>query len=450
MSEDEKDDGKGFTFIKEEILPKRKSRLKRICLSLGFTVVLALIFGIIARAAFIISEPFMNRLFGIDANKKTVVIDKEKDAKVSITPTKAPMVTITVTPTATPTPKKKNDKILNTTNNKYDSEKDKDQYSKEWIAMNQEMFEIAQKASTSIVTVIRTKESTDVLGSTYDAEKEIPGLIVGDNGVEYLILVPYSETKDTKRLRVLFHGKEEVEAEKVAQDKETNLAILSVKLSDLSKDTKTNTEIAKLGESYGLQQGAPVIAIGAPNGVMNSIDYGIITNTNIVRYICDMKLELISTSMIACESGIGYIINMNGEIIGIISNSFHEDINKNICLSMGISKLKPLIEKMVNGNPRAYIGLVTEDLSNQALKEVELDYGIYVADVLEKSPAYEAGIQVGDIIVTINDTSVRGVTNYVNILNELKNKEDVKIKIVRLAGKSPKAINISVTIGKRK
>ena len=123
----------------------------------------------------------MNRLFGIDANKKTVVIDKEKDAKVSITPTKAPMVTITVTPTATPTPKKKNDKILNTTNNKYDSEKDKDQYSKEWIAMNQEMFEIAQKASTSIVTVIRTKESTDVLGSTYEAEKEIPVLIVGDN-----------------------------------------------------------------------------------------------------------------------------------------------------------------------------------------------------------------------------------------------------------------------------
>ena len=472
MSKDEKDDGKEFTFIKEHILPKRKSRLKRVCISLGTTVVLAIVFGMVARIAFIVSEPLINRILGIDTNKKQVSFNtgtegnngEQKDTTASgkdSTETNPSDLEASGDPNIesnTDTEDNETeesgqtgeDNESKTVNNTYYIEKKVAATLEDFTTMYSELRKIASKASASMVTITRAQESVDLLNNPYETETEAPGLVVANNGVEFLILVSYDEVKEASYLMATFTGNVQVEANLAEYDESTGLAIVSVDLNDLSSYVIEETTVANLGESYLLSNGTPVLAIGSVNGISNSFDFGIVTNSSGVVYIPDMKLDLFYTSIVTSTSGLGYIVNLDGSVVGIINNSFRQESEESIGAVIGISRVKKLIEKMVNGEERVYVGIVAEDMPEDALTDAGINYGVYVSEVISKSPAYKAGIQSGDIIVSVNDSPVGGVNSFVSILDNMTYKSEITVGIVRFNNETAKNMKLTLTVGKVK
>ncbi|WP_031420766.1 PDZ domain-containing protein, partial [Lachnoclostridium phytofermentans] len=91
---------------------------------------------------------------------------------------------------------------------------------------------------------------------------------------------------------------------------------------------------------------------------------------------------------------------------------------------IGISRLKPIIEKLANKTERIYFGIIGEDIPQDVLQSFHLTGGIYVtAEVRADSPAFTAGIKQGDIITQINEFSVSMMSNFTSILNNYKPKE---------------------------
>lgn len=467
MSKDEKDNGKEFTFIKEQILPKKKSRLKKVCVSLGATLVLAVLFGVVARIAFIVSEPVISRLLGIDTNKRQVTFSSStesssgnnEDTSAVVKDEKEDTQELEPDPAVKPLDGEdqedddkdsdQNDSDTKTVNNNYYIEKKVAANINDFTTMYSDLKKIANKAFSSIVTITCIKESVDVLENPLETYTQTPGLVVGNNGVEFLILVSEDDVKDTETLEATFIGNVQVEAKLMEHDSNTGLAILSVPLDSLSSYVIDETVVANLGESYLLANGTPVLAIGSPNGVSNSFDFGIITNCTGIVYLTDLKLDLFYTSIVTSSDGMGYIINLDGSVVGIISNHFSKD-SSNVCTVIGISRVKKLIEKMVNGKERAYIGLVTEDMPAEALLDAQISYGIYVSEVVAKSPAYTAGIQGGDIIVSINDSPVGGVNSFVSLLDNMEYKSEITVNIVRFNNGTPKNMDLTLTVGRVK
>ena len=96
-----------------------------------------------------------------------------------------------------------------------------------------------------------------------------------------------------------------------------------------------------------------------------------------------------------------FLMNMSGEIVGVVTDDFKNENTQNATAAAGISDYKGIIERMSNGLSTAYLGIrgqeITEEMEAQGLPA-----GIYITEVAAGSPAYEAGIQNGDILVRLN------------------------------------------------
>ena len=114
----------------------------------------------------------------------------------------------------------------------------------------------------------------------------------------------------------------------------------------------------------------------------------------------------------------------------------------------GISDFKNLLERMSNGKASPYIGLVLSDISAR-MKESGIPEGIYVLSVLGDSPAYNAGIQPGDIITAIGSTDMHTISDFKTFAETLHAQDSVTIKVLRNSIEDYKEIEFSVTIGAR-
>ena len=135
--------------------------------------------------------------------------------------------------------------------------------------------EVADTADKSLVTVTASSSDTDWFNETYESRRELSGLLVGNNGVELLILTPYSQLADSDKLHVTFVDGSGLDAVLKNYDTVTDLAILSVNLADVAESTLESIRMAELGSSKSLKAGEPVIAVGSPAGIADSVKFGI-------------------------------------------------------------------------------------------------------------------------------------------------------------------------------
>lgn len=456
MSKAEKDsDDTKFTFIKEQIVPKKKSKVKKVIVSLGTTACLAVVFGIIARVAFIVSEPFINDLFGFETNKQEVYFPSDMGEDGTDTASK-PQGGDSIGNTSESIEAEQEvngEKEIEegeegkTVNNTFIVEKKISATAKDFIAMMDEVKNIAINANYSLATIKCIKKGVDWLNNPYDMERITTGLIVANNGTDLLILTQLKEVDDADHIKVSFSGSKEHNGLILDQDKETNLAIVTVALKDMKDSVRVKTKIARLGESYSISNGTPIIAVGCPNGLVGSMDFGWITYKNGVAYITDHRLDLFHTNLSITENGEGFILNMAGDVIGIITHDFYEDNDANINTFIGISKIKRLIKKLANNEHRLYFGIIAEDMPSKALKKAGVKSGIYVNEVEANSPAYIGGIQSGDIIMSINELAVGSMNSFMNAMEHFTVRDKVKVKVMRTTKDGSKELEMSVILG---
>lgn len=434
-----KEDAESFSFIQEQIVPKKRSKRKKFFHTILFTILIAVIFGLISSCIFCLSHPLFQKMFG-NEEEGTVVLNTSTP---SPSPTKIPLQSPTTNPdkeipTAKPT-------VAPPATTNYPEEENVENYMWAYEGLS----EIVQEVNQSIVTVKGVTSEVDYFNNPYENTNVSAGLIVAKNYRELFILASKNRISDADNILITFEEEQTVDATIVASDADVGVVILAVSIKSVPEYIMDEIKVAKFGNSFAISNGNPIIAIGSPNGYMYSVEYGIITNHEKAVYITDYQIDLFNTDITHNENGEGYIVNLKGEIVGMITNNFTKGLNKDINTAIGIDKLSPVIESLINKSNRQYFGIVGNNINKEIGNKIGISSGIYVAEVEADSPAFKAGIKTEDVIQSINNTEVITMTDFHKALTEYEVKDKITITLIRKEGDEKKEIKVNVTIGQK-
>ncbi len=309
------------------------------------------------------------------------------------------------------------------------------------------MSEYVDLLSLSMVTVTAVSSDVDWLNDTYESEGRTYGVIIATNGREYLILTEQDVIEQAESLSVTFHDGTQVTAVERQADSQTGLAIISVPVGAVSEETLTTIQVAALGSSNLKDPvGIPVVALGSPMGTVGSVGYGMIAAPGTTLSLVDANYKLITTDIYGSPSSAGVLFNMQGQIMGIITEDRASADMDNAVTAIGISELRKLIENMSNDREKIYMGISGTDVTVEAHLEMDIPYGAYVKDVKMNSPAMLAGIQRGDIIVEIDGSSVENFSNYTAALLQMEAGDTVTVVIQRLSQNTYREVELTITV----
>lgn len=284
----------------------------------------------------------------------------------------------------------------------------------------------------SMVTVTGAISDTDWFNESYEREGVVPGVLVANNGIELLILTSHSAIANADSISVTFYDGVTVDATEKQFDSKTGLCIVSVMIPDLQSDALEKYTLAQLGSTNGKAlTGLPVVVLGNTMGISGSINYGMITAANVNLYMTDVNYKLFTTDIYGSTNGEGFIFDLHGAVLGVVTNDFATDDMNNLISGIGISELRKIIAQMSNGENVAYLGLEGMDVTSEANEEEGVPFGMFVRDVEMESPAMKAGIQRGDVVVNINESVISDCNDYTNILNRQGPDSTVSVTVSR-------------------
>lgn len=307
--------------------------------------------------------------------------------------------------------------------------------------------------SQYMVTIRGISSNIDWFNTVQESNSRTSGVIIADNGKEFLILVDYTSLKNADDLVLELHdGYYQIEAKLKGYDPSTGLAVVAVDINSMPVEWLEigGLAVAPLGSS-NLQDlvGTPVIAMGSPMGISDSMGYGIITASGTFS-ATDRNYKLMLTSIEGSRKASGALFNLKGELIGIItSNKISSDIG-NMINAYGITELKKVVEKMSNESKLPYMGISGVNVPWIVHLNNNVPYGAYVTDLDMDSPAMLAGIQHGDVITAVDDTEVTYFNDYSTALLQIEPGQTVNLTVMRQVQTEYKEMKFSIVLGESK
>ncbi len=306
---------------------------------------------------------------------------------------------------------------------------------------------VAITASKSIVKVTAVTSDTNWFNDPYQSEGSVSGVIVAENGIEYLILVESQALEGAESIQVTFQDGASSKAYLKMSDSVTGYSIIAVKEKGLDESTKSQVAVAALGSSgSSAVTGTPVIAIGSPTGTHGSISYGFVTSANAPIDLPDSDYRLITTDIYGATNASGVILNLSGWVIGFVDMNHNADTLPNVLCGVGITELKSLIEDLSNGTGRSYLGLHGQTVPQEVSDGQSVPPGAYITRTEIDSPAMLAGIQSGDIITKVNDLEVDSYETLVSELLKLHPGANVVFTLMRQATDGYVELTVEMTI----
>ena len=300
----------------------------------------------------------------------------------------------------------------------------------DYTKLYDKLYGVYQIADRAVVQVTGLKKDVDWFNMTYEDQGQASGVIIANSGQELLILTEKRAVAGAKKITVTFCNDEKAQATLKKYDGNTGFAVVGIPVGNVGKNTMDFVRTITLGNSNITRQGDPVIALGSPTGYQNSLDYGVISTTGNMVSTEDANYELLTTDIPWNENSSGVLINMDGELIGIISQKYCSEVSTSVTNYFGISDLKSLIEMLSNSEDISYVGIKAENVTNEISEDQKLPRGIYVTEVSLDSPAMKAGIQNNDVITEVDGSRIYSVDEFYSRLMNHKPKD-----IMRIVGK---------------
>lgn len=345
---------------------------------------------------------------------------------------------------------------------------------------------VAQASMPSVVaiTTVSVQEIPSFFGYSsrqYKSASTGSGIIVGDNDDELLIATNNHVVDGATTLSVCFIGddvanaetetvnagdngdlnvEDAVSAKIKGTDADNDLAVVAVKKSDIPEDTLNQIKIAQIGSSDDLAVGQQVVAIGNALGYGQSVTSGWISALNRTISTDDGTN---STGLIQTDAAInpgnsgGALLNMKGELIGINSAKYADSAVEGMGYAIPISKAKPILEELMNRETRekvdsskkGYLGVSLANLTTEAIEMYNMPTGAFVRNVEDDSPAQEAGICKGDIIVKFDGQKVSDGDDLLDKLQYYKSGEKIEAVIARATNGEYEENTVELTLGTR-
>lgn len=330
--------------------------------------------------------------------------------------------------------------------------------------------EVAQNAMPSLVTIstMSVEEMRSFFGGTqeYEVEGAGTGVIVGKNDTELLIATNNHVVEGADSLSVGFVDESAVEGQIKGTDADNDLAVVAVKLSDISSDTMNQIKIATIGDSDDLVLGEQVVAIGNALGYGQSVTSGYVSALNRDLQLTDNSGNTInSTGLIQTDAPInsgnsgGALLNMNGELIGIneakSSTTQSGTTVDGIGFAIPINKAEESLQSLMNQTTRekvdesqaSYMGIQGTDVSQEAAQMYGMPTGVAVSEVVKDGPADKAGILAGDVITGFDGRSISSMSQLKDTLQYYASGETVDVTVQRSDQGQYKEQTVSVTLG---
>ena len=312
--------------------------------------------------------------------------------------------------------------------------------------MYQQLKQIGNQAEKSLVNVAAVTVDTDWFDETYTSQSSASGVLIGDNGLEFLILTNYEHIREAETLLVTFYDYTTAQAVLKKYDKNTGLAVISVNMSDVTESTRSVILYADLGSSKTLRSGEPVIAVGSPIGSQDSVLFGNLTSSTQMAALYDGVYNVLTTDMAAADSGSGVLVSWSGKIVGLIQNQCRVNSQKDTIQAYGISDIKNVIEHLSNNQDIVYMGIMGADVTTAVSEAEEIPIGVYVSDVAMNSPAIEAGIQPGDIITAMSGQPITNLKDIMSILLKCSNGQSVQVVCQRPSQEGYQELTLTVSL----
>ncbi len=316
------------------------------------------------------------------------------------------------------------------------------------VSMYSTLRSVSLEADKGIVVVHSVKREVDWFDNPVETTGLYAGAVIASTSRELLIMTPDSAVENADSIKVTFGDGAEVNGAIKQADQVSGMAIVSVDTTQLEESTLESVTALKLGNSYAVKQGDIIVALGSPAGMAHSVNYGFISYVLRNVQVADGITRLLYTDVKGNANKGTFLVNASGEMIGWVTDQYKNEGSEDMTVVMAISDYKSILEKLSNGIPVPYLGIKGQEVT-VAMTENGLPLGVYVTDSMANGPAYNAGIQNGDIITMIGDQEITNMKDYQSVVESLKEGEIVNIIIQRNGIEEYKELEYQVTVGAR-
>ena len=286
---------------------------------------------------------------------------------------------------------------------------------------------LVEAASPAVVNIRVTQERRGPFGRPVESGGAGSGVIVdADNGY---ILTNHHVVGDADEIEVSLIDGRTLEAAIVGSDAATDIAVIKVEAEDLSE--------MPIGDSNDVRVGDFVIAIGSPYGLTHTVTSGIVSALGRTGISRDGYEDFIQTdaSINPGNSG-GALVNMDGELIGINSVIISRSGgNVGIGFAVPTEIASSIMGQILDFGEirRGLLGVNIQTIDPEAAETLgaDIEGGAIITRVFPNSAAEEAGLEVGDIIVSVNDKKISTGSELRNTIGLLRSGDAVGIRYLR-------------------
>lgn len=299
-------------------------------------------------------------------------------------------------------------------------------------------------AQHSIEAVVHVKTQTErdgynplldfFYGDRYDQTQPIlgfgSGVIISKDGY---IVTNNHVVENSDDIFVTLNDKREFKVKLIGLDPSTDLALLKI-------ETEETFQFIPWGDSDNLKVGEWVLAVGNPFNLTSTVTAGIVSakgkNIGIIKDQYRMESFIQTDAAVNRGNSGGALVNIKGELVGINTAILSPSGGfAGISFAVPVTIVKKIVQDLIEYGAvqRAILGVNIQDVNADLVKEKDLDKieGVYVSGVREDGAAQDAGIEMGDVILKINEVAVNSAAELQEQISRYRPNDKVKVEIKR-------------------
>jgi serine protease Do len=290
----------------------------------------------------------------------------------------------------------------------------------------------AAAIATPAIVNIRSIENINLNSNA--VEKDLPsssgsGVIVSPDGY---IITNFHVVDNVGDIEVTLNDRRKFLAKLVGSDPSTDLALLKIEA--------LNLPALIIGNSDSLQVGEWVLAVGNPFDLNSTVTAGIVSakarNINILEGATSIEAFIQTDAAVNPGNSGGALVNSNGELVGITSaiitySGQYEGYSFAIPVNLVQKVMKDIKEFGIV--QRGFLGINIDEVNDQIAKDLGLaaPEGVYVSAVTKGGAADEGGILPGDIIIALNQTTVKTMPEFQELIGRQRPGNTVSLTLIR-------------------
>ena len=261
-------------------------------------------------------------------------------------------------------------------------------------------------------------------------------------------------------LTITFCDEKAVPATVKGTDASVDLAVVAVSLKDVEDSTKEAIKVATVGDSSKLTVGESAVVIGNALGYGQSVTTGVISALEREVQLQDESGKTIKNKLLQTDAAVnpgnsgGALLNMKGEVVGIVSAKYSDTSVEGMGYAIPISSAQSIIEGLitrqeVSEGDASYFGIAGVDVTSDVSGQYDIPSGVYVTKVAANSGAGKAGIKKGDVITKFDGKEISSMEEISDMMQYISAGTKVKVTVAQ-SRNGYKETELEVTLTNKK